>query len=196
MRWELARWQIVVAAILLAVGVGLFFFVRYYEGPLKEGKIVEMKFEPGRIYYTQDEITVYREDPRSRVIHKTRKVTVGTGDNKREYDEPYEDIEHYTEKIFDHYEYSVKENIDGADFIITMQAPSKKRDGVIRSATFFTTEAKYKQYQVGEFGNFNRKQGDRWMDPNNSSREVNRSRYPFDMSVKQYQERLLTTEGS
>jgi hypothetical protein len=164
---------IAIALCVVVVAVIIVLIVVFYEPPLKIGKIVSVQSTTDKIKYTQHEDSIYR------YVTKYRWVTKTDSSGKQ-----VQEQESYREREFDHYEYYITRDFNGADYLVTIEAPSEKNYQKIRTATFYITKERYESIKnlIGQTFMYTTELGDRRYDFNNTSDEVDRKSYArFDL---------------
>jgi hypothetical protein len=169
----------VLGGILILIIVGVILIIKFVDAPLKEGRIANLQYEELRVYYEQHRREVERTEIYSAPVTHTRSVSNGSGGYRTE---TYTTVETKTRHVFDHWLYIVSKITDNEDFIVTIVAPSKKIRNKMLSAKIYVSQQIYDQLESDSWFRFDRKRGDRRMDFNNQSQEVERSHYtPIDM---------------
>lgn len=151
---------IIAGIIILAVVVITVLCVKYLEFAPKEGIIVRRVYDPEHITYREDRDSVYRKEYYT------------NADGERDY-----------RNVFDHYEYAIYEEFDGEDYIIVIEAPSKKIEGKVLTNTFYVTPYRYENVSVGNNFIFGPEEhGDKNYEGNNRNKRVTSwSRWQHDM---------------
>lgn len=89
----------------------------------------------------------------------------------------------HSRDVFDHHEYYITRQFNGADYIVTIQAESKKHKDKIVTSTIYTTSTFFNDAREGSVFRFTDKI-DSYDDRNNTRSEMDRQWYqPFNMSA-------------
>jgi hypothetical protein len=171
----------VLGGVLILIIVGIILIVKFVDAPLKEGAITNLQHEELRVYYEQHRREVERTETYPAIVTHTRSVPNGNGGTRTE---TYTTTEIRTRHVFDHWLYIVYKVIDNEDYVVTISAPSKKIKDKTLTAKFYVTKETFENgFGRGDgWFKIDRKRGDRRLDFNNESIEMERQHYvPIDM---------------
>lgn len=170
------------ASIGIGIGLGVvlittLLFVLFYEPPVSSGTITNMNETSDKVAYRQEQEAHYRYITQYRPV--TKHTTDGNGHTRN-----YTTTESYQVRIFDHYEYVIYKDFDGANYTVTIETPSEKHPGKMRSAVIYVTHQRYTETKNQGYNTFtvDKVEGDRRYDFNNTVEEMDRQWYnPFNL---------------
>ncbi len=132
---------ILVAAALVSLIIGI--CIHFYEPPLKEGTVIGIVHQADRFFYVQEEHRKYKTV--TTMVPRTTVTSDGKGHTKTSTQ-----LVPTSHSVYDHSDWSLDEHHDGEDFVVTIQAPSKKFKDKTRTAEFYVTKARYDSLGLGD----------------------------------------------
>jgi hypothetical protein len=143
-------WGIFIGTLVVLSLVWFFIFV--FEFPPKDGRVVKKYHKAESLYYDIESDDVYRTVTETRIV-----------DGKSQS---------YTRSVYDYTRYRVRENFDGEDYCIVIEAPSKKHEGKMLNNTIFVTKYVWDRIDDGSMFFFSEENGDSVFDRNNYRKGV------------------------
>jgi hypothetical protein len=139
-----------VTLAVIFVGFWVCYFIFIWEQPIKEGVVINKIHDPEHVKYYEDRKSV-------------------------ETLETYYDYQSETNKtrwVHDHYEYCVDKHFDGEDWVIVIEAPSKKHKGKYLTNEIYVTQYRYENVKMESYFIMNEEYGDSGQDTNNEVTQV------------------------